>query len=78
MTKVTVTIDTKNNARLFLELLRSLNFVKDVQTEQLYEDELSKDDIKLLEDRWSDYIKHPNKVKTWNQVKQNLTQKYGR
>ena len=33
MTKVTVTIDTKSNARLFLEMVNALSFVKDVKAE---------------------------------------------
>jgi hypothetical protein len=43
-----------------------------VKAENIYEDELSKEDIKLIEERWTDYIKNPSKVKTWNEVKHEL------
>lgn len=78
MTKVTVTIDTKTNARLFLEMLDALAFVKEVKADDLQDDDLSKEEIRLLEDRWTDYLKNPKAVQTWKDVKAELKKKYAR
>ena len=77
MTKVTVTIDNKSNTLLFLEMLNNLKFVKKVEAEKGY-DELSSDEIRLLEDRWTDYLKNPKSVQTWDEVKTELTKKHAR
>jgi len=45
-------------------------------TKDVYNDDLSKDDIKLLEDRWSDYVKNPKAVQTWDEVKSKLIKKH--
>ena len=76
MTKVTVTIDNKSNARLFLEMAHALRFVKDIQTEDAHGDEMSKEDIRMLESRWKDYLKNPKKVQTWDEVKAELEKKH--
>ena len=78
MTKVTVTIDTKSNAILFLEMMKALTFVKDVKSENIYDDELSKEEISLLEDRWTSYLKSPKTVQTWKEVKSELLKKHAR
>ena len=78
MTKVTVTIDSKSNARLFLEMVNALSFVKDVKAENIDDDDLSHEEITLLEDRWTDYIKNPKTVQTWKEVKTELRKKHVR
>ena len=76
MTKITVTIDTKSNARLFLEMLNALSFVKKIQSEVVYGDSLNKEEIKILEERWEGYLKNPKAVSTWKSVKAELQKKY--
>jgi hypothetical protein len=78
MTKLTVTIDTKHNARLFLEMLNALKFVKKVEPQVEFNETLSKEEIELLEARWNDYIKNPKDVQTWKEVKSELVKKYAR
>lgn len=78
MTRVTVTIDNKTNARLFVEMVNAIRFVKDIQQEDDGNDNLSKEELKLLESRWNDYLKNPKKVQTWGEVKAELAKKYAR
>lgn len=78
MTKYTVTIDTTKNTKLFLDMMQSMKFVKNVEEEKPVSDKLSAAEIKLLESRWSDYLKNPDDVQTWKQVKAELTKKYAR
>ena len=78
MTKVTVTIDTTKNTKLFLDMMHSLKFVKNVEPEKKADDKLSSDEIKLLESRWNDFLKNPKDVQTWKQVKAELVKKYAR
>jgi chemotaxis regulatin CheY-phosphate phosphatase CheZ len=78
MTKYTVTIDTTKNTKLFLDMMQSMKFVKNVEEEKPVSDKLSAAEIKLLESRWNDYLKNPDDVQTWKQVKAELTKKYAR
>lgn len=78
MTKYTVTIDTTKNTKLFLDMMQSMKFVKNVEEEKPVSEKLSAAEIKLLESRWSDYLKNPDDVQTWKQVKAELTKKYAR
>ncbi len=77
MTKFTVTIDTAQHKKLFLDMMHSLKFVKEVEQERT-SDKLSAEEIKLLESRWSDYLANPDAVQTWKQVKTELVKKYAR
>ncbi len=76
MTKYTVTIDTTKNTKLFLDMMQSMKFVKNVEEEKPASDKLSAAEIKLLESRWSDYLKNPDDVQTWKQVKAELIKKH--
>jgi hypothetical protein len=76
MTKITVTIDTKSNARLLHELLSALSFVKKVEAEEPYDD-LNAEEIKMLESRWEDYLKNPGSAKSWADVKAKYLKKHG-
>ncbi len=78
MTKITVTIDTKSNTQLFLEMLNALKFVKNIESHEEYDDTPDKEELQLLEDRWTDYLTHPQKVETWDKVKSALSKKYAR
>jgi len=78
MTKVTVTIDTTKNTKLFLDMMHSIKFVKNVEEEKPVSDKLSAAEIKLLESRWNDYLKNVDDVQTWKQVKAELVKKYAR
>ncbi|MCG3165982.1 MAG: hypothetical protein POELPBGB_01757 [Bacteroidia bacterium] len=78
MTKYTVTIDTTKNTKLFLDMMQSMKFVKNVEEEKPVSDKLSAAEIKLLESRWNDYLKNADEVQTWKQVKAELTKKYAR
>ena len=78
MTNITVTIDRKSNAMLFLKMLKSLRFVKKVTTEKVEKNTLSKEDIKILEARWRSYLKNPESAQSWPEVKSFLVKKYAR
>jgi hypothetical protein len=39
-------------------------------------DELDKEQIKLLEDRWEEYTKNPSSTATWQEVKNAILKKY--
>lgn len=40
-------------------------------------EELSELEILMIEERWEEYQKNPEKTKTWEQVKASITNKYG-
>ena len=40
-------------------------------------EELSTDEIQMLEDRWEEYKKNPDASKSWEEVKASITKKYG-
>jgi len=76
MTKITVTIDNKSNARLLHELLSALSFVKKVEAEEAF-DELNAEEINMLESRWDDYLKNPESARSWAEVKAEYLKKHG-
>ena len=79
MTKVIVTVDTKSNATLFLNMVRALKFVKKVETDSPLEyPDLSSGEIQMLEERWTDYLKNPKAVTKWEKVKKDIQKKYER
>ena len=55
MTTLTVKVSDKKNAALLCEILSSMKFVKEVDIEE----ELSKEEIWVLEDRLTDNVKNP-------------------
>ena len=78
MTKLTLTINNGSNAQLLLKMLKSLNFIKKIETEQEYESSLTSDEMKLLEERWDDYKKNPESGIPWKKVKADFDKKYGK
>ncbi len=40
------------------------------------EDEFSKEEISMLEERWEEYVKNPAEGKSWEDVKAELKSKY--
>ncbi len=75
-TKITVTIDNRNNAKLFLGLLSALKFVKHIESEESPEEYLSAGDMKVLDERWDDYLKNPGKTQSWESVKATILKKH--
>lgn len=41
------------------------------------ENEISHEEISMLEERWEEYLKNPAEGKSWEQVKSELISKYG-
>ena len=73
MTTVTVKVSDKKSAQLLYEMLSSMKFVKEVDIEE----ELSKEEISLLEDRLTEYKKNPKSGNSLDTVVKKMNKKYG-
>jgi len=76
-TRITVTIDNRNDAKLFLGLVSALKFVKEVETEESPEQFLNAQEMKILDERLEDYLKNPDKTLSWEAVKSSILKKHG-
>ena len=75
MTRLTLTIEDKANAKLLARMLKSLEFVKSIEAEEY--PLLSNEEIQVLEERMEEYRKNPNSVKSAKRVHSELKKKYG-
>ncbi len=56
-------------------MLKSVNFVESVEISD--EDELTDEEIQMVEERWVEYKKNPKSAVSWNTVKGKIKKKYG-
>lgn len=76
MTKVTLEVDSPEKADLLVKLLQSIDFVQKIET--LDEtDELTREQIEELERRLELLEKGDVKLKTWEEVRAGIKNKYG-
>ena len=73
MTTLTVKVSDKKHAQLLCEMLSSMKFVEEVDIEE----ELTKDEIALLEDRLEEYKKNPKSGNSLDTVVKKINKKYG-
>ena len=73
MTTITVRVSDKKNAQLLCEMLNSMKFVKKVDIEE----ELTEEEIQILEERLTDYQKNPSSGNTLDKVVKKMNKKYG-
>lgn len=74
MKQITVTIPD-NKESLFIELMKSLSFVKNVET-------VESTDIPdwhkaIIDQRMENYSKNPESYRDWDDVQKDINQKYG-
>ena len=76
MTTITVTVSDPKKAEMLEEMLRSLEFVTDVEiTDDHYQ--LSDAEMLMLKERREEYRKNPEKARSWEDVQAELKQRYG-
>ncbi len=76
MTTLTVKVTDPKFAELLEAMLRSMEFVSDVErTEDNYQ--LSTAEIMMLEERREEYLKNPSETRNWDDVQSELKQRYG-
>ena len=74
MKQITVTIPD-NKESLFMELMKSLSFVQNVEAiESAYIPEWHKE---IIDQRMENYKKNPESYRGWEDVQEEINQKYG-
>ena len=76
MSRITVNIDNPEQAQLLFKMLQQLTFVNDVELDENIEEELNKEELQILEQRWENYLKNPKTAKSWEEVKSSIIKKY--
>jgi hypothetical protein len=75
MTTLTVKISDKKHARMLFEMLNSMKFVKQVEMNEGYNFE--EDEIKILEERFTDYQRNPKSGSPLEDVVTKISRKHG-
>ena len=73
MTTLTVKIEDKKQAGMLYQMLRSINFVIEVEMDE----SPGKDEMKILEERWEDYKINPESGKPLDTVVKEISKRYG-
>jgi hypothetical protein len=74
MKQITVTIpDSKES--LFIELMKSLSFVKNVET--IESTDIPEWHKAIIDQRMGNYSKNPESYRDWDDVQKEINQKYG-
>ena len=73
MTTLTIKVVDVKHAKMLYEMLSSMKFVKTIDMEE----DLSKEEIKILEDRLVEYKKSPKSGASLNTVVKRIGKKYG-
>ena len=73
MTTLTVKIANKKQASLLYEMIRSINFVQEVNIN----DDLENDELKILEERWEEYKRNPKSGKPLEMLVKEISKKHG-
>lgn len=74
MKQITVTIPD-NKESLFIELMKSLSFVKNV--EALESTDIPEWHKAIIDQRMENYNKNPESYRDWEDVQKEINQKYG-
>ncbi|MEO8150040.1 MAG: hypothetical protein ABI723_20555 [Bacteroidia bacterium] len=72
MRRITLTVEDHENAEMLFKMLQQLNFVRGVEFDESNEDDLSKEELQMLEDRFENYLKNSQGGKPWKEVKASL------
>lgn len=75
MTKITITVEDKEQVKLIYDALSKLKFIKTLQSEEVYPS-LEHDEIQMLEERWDSYVASPEKSSTWESIKAEVLKKH--
>lgn len=76
MTTITIKVTDPKLAEMLETMLRSMEFVAEVETrEDSYQ--LSQDEILMLEERREEYRRNPGQVRDWETVQDELKKRYG-
>lgn len=76
MTTITIKVSDPKFAEMLEAMLRSMDFVTDINVdEEQYQ--LSDEEITLLAERREEYKKDPDKTRSWEEVQAELKEKYG-
>ena len=68
-----IRIKDKKDYKFLRELTKLMGLAtKEISSAKIYDEELSKGEIQLLEERWTDYVKNPKAVEKWSDVKKEL------
>ncbi len=74
-----IRIKDKKDYKFLRELTKLMGLAtKEISSAKIYDEELSKGEIQLLEERWTDYVKNPKAVEKWSDVKKELKKKHAR
>ena len=73
MTTLTIKVKDKKHAQLLYEMLSSMRFVKTVDMDE----DLSSGEIKILEERLTEYKKNPKAGISLDKVVKKISKKYG-
>ncbi len=76
MNTITFTVTDDEYVKPLAEMLNSFAFVEDVN---VYEDddEFTKEEIQMVEERLEHYKRDPQSAKSWEQVRASIKEKYG-
>lgn len=73
MTTLTVKVEEKKQAQMLYQMLRAMSFVKEVEIE----DELSEQELSILNERLVEYEKSPKSGKSLDSVVKAISKKHG-
>jgi hypothetical protein len=73
MKQITVTIPD-NKESLFMELMKSLSFVKNVETTESVD--IPEWHMAIIDQRMENYSKNPESYRDWDDVQKEIDQKY--
>lgn len=76
MTKFIIEVDSPDNADHLVKLLKSIDYVNNIQTLDV-DDELTMEQIAMLDERLEAIDKGEMELIPWEVVKKNLKDKYG-
>lgn len=76
MTTITIKVTDPKLAEMLETMLRSMEFVAEVETrEDSYQ--LTQEEILMLEERREEYRKNPSQARNWEEVQDELKKRYG-
>jgi len=74
MKQITVTIPD-NKESLFMELMKNLSFVKNVERNE--NSDIPEWHKPVIDQRMNNYKENPDSYRDWDEVQKEITQKYG-
>ena len=76
MKTITIKLNNDKQTEMLADLLKALNFVESVEVGE-EDNELSTDEINMVEERWAEYKKSPKSTVKWSDAKTNIRKKHG-